>query len=196
MPIDKRPSHVIARETVNALAHELGLELRAQFVPFSQSRNAKPRAGQSAPWKSLNWRVTIERNGREILTCDYSQGVAHCPASKAPAARFPSNDDRQQAINLEIETGFVALPDYLGRPRVSKRPIPAPEIADVLASLAWDSDVLDYPNFESWAENFGYSPDSRAAESTYRQCLSHALALRAAIGDSALARLQAAAREM
>jgi hypothetical protein len=196
MPIDKRPSHEIARERVNMLAHELGLELRAQFVPFSQSRNAKPRAGQDKPWQSLNWRVTLERNGRPVLESDYSQGVAYCPASKAPAARFPINADRQRAIALEIESGRVAKPDFGGRPYQSRQAIPAPELADVLCSLVMDGEAIEYANFAQWADELGYSPDSISAESTYRECLAIGLALRSAIGESALAKLQDSAREM
>lgn len=194
MPIDKRPSHEIARERVNMLAHELGLDLKAAFVPFSQSRNAKPRAGAAQPWQSLNWKVTIERNGRPVLETDYSQGVGHCPASKAPASRF-DKWQRARAIGHEIETGRIAKAGF-GSTIYAGKPLPPPEIADILQSLALDSDVLDFPNFAQWADHFGYSEDSRSAESTYRDCLAHALALRSAIGDSALAKLRDAAGEM
>ena len=60
---------------------ELGLTVESVFVPFSQSRN------KDETRKSLNWRVTVKRNGRDVLTTDYSAGVAHChaKASKAPS---------------------------------------------------------------------------------------------------------------
>lgn len=194
MPLDKRPSHEIARETVNRLAHELGLEIGARFVPFSQSRHAKPRKGAAQPWQSLNWRIALSRNGRPVLECDYSQGVAHCPASRS--ARFPVNADRQRAIALEIESGRVAGVGIGGRAFETAKRIPPPDLADVLHSLAFDSSVLDYARFEDWADDYGYDTDSRSAESTYRECLAHALALRASIGESALAKLRDAAGEM
>lgn len=193
--MDKRPSHEIARETVSRLAHDLKLDMRAAFVPFSQSRNAKPRPGQEKPWRSLNWRVTLTRNGRDVLETDYSQGEAHCPAHKAPASRF-DKWQRSQAIALEIETGKIAHAFSGAKPSATSKPVPAPELADVLHSLAMDSDVLDCATFEEWAENLGYDPDSRSGEAIYRQCLAHALALRAAIGDKALSDLREAAAEM
>ena len=71
----------------------LGLTVESVFIPFSQSRNKNEKH------KSLNWRVTVKRNGRDVLTTDYSAGIIHCPsyaAKKAPygfvAARYRSRD--------------------------------------------------------------------------------------------------------
>lgn len=61
----------------------LGVTVESVFVPFSQSRSK----GQNMP--NLNWSVTVKRNGREVLTTDYSAGLAHAPGYKAKAA--PSN---------------------------------------------------------------------------------------------------------
>ncbi len=191
--MDKRPGYEIARETVNRMAHELGLEIKAEFVPFSQSANAKPAGGRVDPWQSLNWKVSLECKGRPVLESCYSQGIAHCPAHRAPATRF-DKWQRARAIALEIESGKIAL--GFNGPHLSARPIPAPEIADVLSALALDSSALDSATFADWASEHGYDTDSRSAESTYRQCLAIALALRAAIGESALARLRDAAGQM
>jgi hypothetical protein len=175
----------------------LGLEIACQFVPFSQSRNAKPRAGQEKPWRSLNWRVTLTRAGSSApgLTIDYSQGEGHAPASKARADRF-DKWQRSQAIALEIETGKIATAFSVGKPHATGKPVPAPEIADILHSLALESSAIDYAGFEDWAAEFGYDADSRSAESAYRECLAHALAFRALIGDSKLQELIEAANEM
>lgn len=67
---------------------------------------------------------------------------------------------------------------------------PPPSLLDVLYCLLSDSDVLNYPTFESWAENFGYETDSRKAETTYRQCLEIALQLKAMIGCQAMEELE------
>jgi hypothetical protein len=191
---DKRPAHEIARERVNMLAAELGLEIACQFVPFSQSRNAKPRAGSDKPWRSLNWRVTLSAKGREGLTLDYSQGEGYAPASKGN--RFPDKWSKAAAVAVEIETGRKAKPDFGGKPYPGREPIPAPDIADILHCVAMDSGVLDYATFEDWASEYGYETDSRSAESTYRECLAHALAFRAMIGDAKLQELIEAANEM
>nr|AYD75889.1 conserved hypothetical protein [Pseudo-nitzschia multiseries DNA virus] len=69
-----------AETVINALK----LTVEAEFVPFSASRNAENEH------KSLNWKVTIKRDGHDILTTDYSAGIAHCPgyAAKSVPARF------------------------------------------------------------------------------------------------------------
>lgn len=160
-------------------AEALGLSIDCAFVPFSQSRNAKEK------WQSLNWRVTLKRNGRDILETDYSQGIAHCPAYSIKGKYGQAN-----AIAIEIEKGRIAKKAFGdGRYFESRKPIAPPSLADVLSSLCMDSDVLNYANFEQWAKNFGYDPDSRKGEAIYRQCLEIALTLRAAIGDADLSEL-------
>jgi len=166
----------------------LGLTVESVFVPFSQSRNK----GEKHP--SLNWRVTILHNGREILTTDYSAGSAHCPSYK--------HNDRAETHHMiawECENGFKASgvrwgsrPEAYGATRGNVAQAIKPDSLAVLASLAMDSDVLEARGFEDWASNFGYDTDSRKAESIYRTCLEIALKLRHALGDSGLQTLRTA----
>jgi hypothetical protein len=44
-----------------------------------------------------------------------------------------------------------------------------PTANEVLYCLVSDSDCMDY-DFEEWAENMGYDPDSRKAEKTFNVC--------------------------
>jgi hypothetical protein len=60
-----------------------GITIKSEFVPFSKSRNASRADNNGKPWKSLNWKVTLQRGGRDILTTDYGAGVAHCPGYQA-----------------------------------------------------------------------------------------------------------------
>ena len=53
-----------------------------------------------------------------------------------------------------------------------------PENTDVLHCCLLDADVLDHPDFESWAGDFGYDIDSRSAEKIYKECLASALRFR------------------
>lgn len=185
-------------ETQESLAdciERLGLSIRAEFVPFSQSRNAKPDAKPSE--RSLNWRVTLVRrrdNGdarfSDILTTDYSAGIGHCPSYRQGMRWTLEN---AAAIESETEKGRRA-PAYRRSNPIGGKPI-MPDPVDVIASLALDSDVLDYSAFEQWAPEFGYDPDSRKAESTYRACLEIALRLRNGLGESDLAALRAAAAD-
>jgi hypothetical protein len=192
------------KSAIRELLATHGLTCKAEFVPYSQSDNAKPgKAGNGLdkPWPSLNWRVTVEKNGRAILTTPYSAGTAHTPASKLPPSR-----DREVLIAWEIENGYPGAHVRFDHPqggrgawtasrKLGSKPL-LPDAVDVFSSLALDSDVLDSPRFEDWASELGYDPDSRSAEAIYRTCLEHALALRAAIGEAALRELRDLANEL
>lgn len=160
-----------------------GYDMRAEFVPFSKSRNAKPDKGGEI-WRSLNWQVTLTRNGRDILTTDYSAGEAHCPSNKQGAQQTA---DYRARVDYELEHGKTAheYPYAI----VGGKPI-LPKLADVLSSLILDSSVLDAGGFEDWAGDFGYDTDSREAERIYRACLDLALKLRAGLGETELQRLR------
>jgi hypothetical protein len=217
------------KETLDRAAEiaALGLTVESRFVPFSQSRSKDESRA------TLNWRVTVKRHGRDVLTTDYSAGIAHCPgykASKAPSAFQPSDytthngkpyagstsarrratpvealsQYREAIAAAECESGVVMELDFFGRgsdnvfkvkktrrpdsERTAETPI-LPDTLDVLYSLHMESDVLNYATFADWAETYGYYSDSRSAESTYRACLEIALAWRAGLGESGMARL-------
>lgn len=82
-------SHIVA-----ALA-DLKLTVKSAFVPFSQSRNRdEKRDGRTV--YSLNWKVTLVRDGRDVLTTDYGAGIAHAPgyAETRPHSSFQAPDYR------------------------------------------------------------------------------------------------------
>jgi hypothetical protein len=165
----------------------LGLTVEAKFIPFSQSRNK----GEKSP--SLNWSVTVKRNGRDVLTCDYSAGAGHCPSYSvkvSPHWNRPARLWRDEVARFECESGFKArgFTSWGGFSPDRDKPI-LPDPMDVLYSLNSDSDILNYATFEDWAATFGYDPDSRSAEATYRACLEIGLKFRAALGDDGLAKL-------
>lgn len=175
------------RERIHATAKELGLSMAAVFVPWSQSRNK----GEKEP--SLNWRITLKRDGRDVLTTDYMAGSGHCPGYQRKDKYL-----KRELIVWECEhgrPGFVmeSAHQIVSAPR--GRGTIDLDFESVLSSLALDSDVLDHPTFELWAGDFGYDTDSRKAETIYRACLEIALALRNAIGEDGLARLREACRD-
>lgn len=173
------------QENIERTAAELGLTMETVFVPFSQSRN------KSDKHPSLNWKVTILRNGREVLTTDYMAGSGNCPGY--PNRYLGKMTVAEKAVvDAECETGMPcyfsnerqeAIPSYRATPIL-------PEFADVLYSLASEASAIDYATFEEWASDYGYDTDSRSAEKTYRACLEIALKLRSAIGDDGLAKLR------
>jgi len=179
-------------DLIAAIATRAGISMESAFVPFSQSRNAKP-GKDGKPWRSLNWRVTLKRGARLIVETDYAQGEAWAPASNWPAFYDYDKRIRANAIGDEIETGRIAKPDsYAGFLRTAK-PVPAPSIGDVLQSLARDSDVLDSAGFDDWVREFGYDTDSRAAEEIYRTCVDLALKLKSGLGEHLLSEVRLAA---
>lgn len=175
----------MAQDEMRAAVAELGLTMDAVFVPFSKSRNAASKD------PSLNWKITIKRNGREVLTTDYMQGSGHCPAYKTPD-RYA----KARMIAYECEHGVSAWLAPSSDTVLGRRGKPIlPEIGDVFYSLVIDAGAIDHATFEDWASDFGYDTDSRSAEATYRACLEIALKLRAALGDDGLNKLREAAQD-
>ncbi len=147
-----------------AYADTVGLTLTATFVPQSLSRNAQDRT------PSLNWRVTLIRKGRTPFTTDYMQGAGHIPgwSSLKGGSVYLNNYAREVA-----EKGRYSPQ---GPDSPSRRPLPAPSMADVLHCLLLDAEASELP-FEEWAGNFGFDTDSRKAERLYHECVATGRAL-------------------
>jgi hypothetical protein len=161
-----------------------GITVGAVFVPWSMSRNKGEKD------RSLNWLITLKRNGRDVLTTDYGAGIGRCPSYQQRFGKMTV--DEQAAIKYETEHGKA----YRGiGPGTSPRSGAAIllDSADVLHSLLLDASVLDAGGFENWAGDYGFDLDSRKAEKMYQACLEIALKLRAGLGDEGIARLNAAA---
>ena len=229
-----------SEETARAVSdwmNKHGVRVESVFVPWSQSRNRDEKETDwngkptNRPRYSLNWRVTIKRaywagaarnissaeHFREVVSLDYSSGIAHAPCYlQNPPRTNPEHAAYMKRLTAEIEQGFVTLkaptfydsgvrfkmqpdPQYKGQEQQQYRPkirVPIePGAVNVLACLAMDSHILDAGGFESWASELGYDPDSRSAEKIYRECLEQALKFRAGIGDSALDELRDATRD-
>lgn len=178
-----RPDYVVAAEELSALMERERLDIVATFIPFSQSRAKADRH------PSLNWCVTLQRQGRDantgeragpvhqITTTDYGAGSAHCPAYKrADLDKWA----KARAIAQECETGRACRNAYAKGAAIDPDPV------GVFSSLLLDASVLDASGFDEWASEYGYDTDSRKAEDTYRACLDIALKLRSALGDKVM----------
>lgn len=174
-------------EQIDNFIKTLNLNYSAIFIPQSSSRNAKEKNC------SINWSVSIGPNyGKDSIqrgiTTDYMQGIGHIPNYQKV---IPFNARRTLAVEK-----FEKLASEQGRfarsldPSVLSEKLPAPLLRDVLYSLVMDSDVINYSDFEEWAENFGYEADSRSAEKIYKDCMKTALELRSLIGNEALEQLR------
>lgn len=179
---------IAATEKIHAEMERQGISIVSVFVPWSQSRNFK--AGSTcANDRSLNWKVTIKKGDREILTTDYMAGIAHCPSYNDKDFGRPGymSINRDNALVEETEKGRA-----VGHITGMSGSTISPEIPSVIACLCSDADIIDTSSFEDWAANWGYDTDSRAAEATYRACLDTALKLRNGLGDAGFAALRTA----
>lgn len=164
----------------NEAIESLKLTVTSTFIPWSQSR----KAGEKYP--SLNWKITLLKAGKPILTTDYSAGCGH-----VPGYNFADNSiDHANMVKRVCETGKSRTILASGITFTGKPILPNP--TNVIYSLVIDSDVLNHPSFEEWAEDFGYDTDSRQAEKTYQACLQIALTLCNTIGDAGFSMLQEA----
>ena len=160
------------------------LPYSTEFVPFSKSRNRTEKLF------SLNWKVTLGR-----LTTDYSQGCGHCPAYKKWGYQ---SIVEVAAVQAECEIGY-AHKLAVGRenqPQSTYNRIPSPDLADVVSCYVLDASVLDHPDFESWAGEFGYDVDSRSAEKTYQACVKNSLAFRSMLRPGHFEKLQTLCQDM
>lgn len=58
-----------------------------------------------------------------------------------------------------------------------------PELAEVLYCLRSDCDVVNYGDFEDWADCMGYDTDSRRAERIYNACVDTSDAMEHLLGE-------------
>lgn len=163
------------------LLAELGLTVDAVFIPWSQSRNTKEKQ------PSLNWCVTLKKDGHPVLLTDYMAGSAYCPAySNRTLKRVhgSNSSDFALAIRQECETGREWKQYGHGKPIL-------PDTKQVIASLLLDaSSILNSAGLEDWCNEFGYDADSRKARKMFDTCMAHALAFRAAVGADKFQELQ------
>lgn len=177
---------------IEAIAAAAGLSVAVTFVPFSQSRNAKP--GAKCSERSLNWRASLSVNGRPpFLETDYQQGIGHSPAYVAAKGRITL--DAERAVIGETESGKRWRLGNMTGVYQTAQALPAPTVADIVSCLILDGGAIDHATFESWADEYGYDTDSRKAESIYRACLETGLKMRAALGEKVLSDLRDAAAE-
>jgi len=177
------------RERILTVCEELKITMDHEFVPWSKSRNKGEKT------RSLNWKVRLYKDAKNtllpFLEADYGAGIAHRPSHK----QGDRSQDHADAIKTETEHGYRASKSNPRAPLVGTSYRIVPDFANVMYSLALDGEAVNFPSFKEWASDFGYDPDSRSAEATYKACLDTGLKLRAALGDDGLRKLREAARD-
>lgn len=107
----------------------------------------------SKPWPHVAYTLALSLDGREFWRGPYKFGVGNF-GHTAGALRDPKDQAKQAASIAAVN------PDKYG-----------PTVARVLPSLLLDGSAhFDHQSFEDWAGDFGYDPDSRKAEATWKAC--------------------------
>lgn len=122
--------------------------------------------GQKEPSNEIKWRVTILKNNYNC-SFDYIQGLGYLKNFKKVSGREYTKDI-EQACKHTAATGISK------QVHTSKGPVcigvTKPDLLDVVHCLLLDSAVLEFSDFEEWANEYGYNTDSRKAEEIYERC--------------------------
>ena len=137
---------------------EMRITCEFEFIPWSKSRNSKEK------FPSFNYKATLKKNGKEVITTDYMMGCGHSPNYKQNNNSY----DYRKKLQEECERGVVVrLGGALGGILPTKIKI-VPEVRDVLYSLLMDK-LCANNEFEDFCADFGYDTDSRKAENIYNE---------------------------
>lgn len=148
-------------QSANDQLAALGLSLTSEHIPLRGSLDLKTTM--------VDFRVTVAYNGRGVIATEYHMGLGHCKATSKSKRPAPNLSRLTLDYFRCLESTLRGLPStFMDDIRWT---LPEPTLADVLSSLLLDSEVLGHPSFESWADEYGYDPDSRRAEATYRACM-------------------------
>lgn len=131
-------------------------------------------------WPCIAYIVCLSLNGREIWRGDYRLGVGHAKpfpayerATDSRRCDFTANEENlchawarkpyAQFTDKQLWADTAA--------KLAKFQKVAPKLEDVTHSLLGDgSAYFDAQQFEDWAADLGYDPDSRKAEATFKAC--------------------------
>lgn len=131
-------------------------------------------SGEKA-WPHIAYTVTLYHGEKKILATDYRLGVGHVDIKKG--------HPRSMILTGE-QSGFLS--SWQSRPhadfknkqlkaevaaKLARAQKVAPTLDCVLHSLLMDGDAyFSGERFEDWADNCGYSTDSRKAEEIFKAC--------------------------
>ncbi len=154
--------------TSTATAHrsDLSSALKALPIKLTAKHVALEKEGD---WYHDKWEVTIELEGR-TMTTSYSTGIGHRVAK-------PGIE--------KIWNGYSTPEGNMRDEKAAERGFSKPgkvDLADLVSSLILDSSALD-ADFEEWAGDLGFDPDSRKALATYLACQKSGTQTRRLLGE-------------
>lgn len=140
---------------------------------------------------SLVFRATVKVKKTGVVVYDdtYSLGAAHIPGYYDILRACNSSHNRLTLAGAKVLDEILATgkyPTVTGKHDVGfvTKPLPHPKHADIIYSLLMDSSADDHVNYESWAAEYGFDPDSIKGLRTYEACCQIGRALRTNLGAS------------
>ena len=158
------------------------LQMNAEYIPQDIDN---PLHKNVNAW--LRWKITLTNNNNS-MEIDYSQGLGYIPDFEYNNRTLSYND----YISQVLKTGKYKKGENRYRFSIYGKSfnLPEPNLLDVLNALVTDSEVLDHPNFESWADEFGYEIDSQKTKQIYHLCLSNALKFQYLVGAENISKIR------
>lgn len=174
--------------------HAACAELVPPLTELSQPIACSAKAiGDDRRWsdEASHFHVSLQRGAR-VFGFEYSKGSGHRAWKKL--ARF---HDAPGAVN-RAQPPSHWLSKYPPHERngnvrawiLRNSEAPPPTLAEIIECLDSDAGVLG-TTFEDWCADFGYDPDSRKAEASYRACDEQAKRMLAVLSREELATLAA-----
>jgi hypothetical protein len=135
----QRESFRLKREKT---CHNFGFTLVAEFVPWS-AMESKPRQIPPCPHtgRTLNWKVTLLRDGQEFLCTFVEDEVYSLPSCPWDWLDRPLTEEEANSIREESETGQWCD---------TGQPIAYSEGRTLLGLLLEAREMWDHGSFESW----------------------------------------------
>ncbi len=142
----------------------LGIAVQYKFLPKSHSRNREERM------LSINWLVTLKKCHTNVITLEYTQNILEHPLWRP----HPTQDE------YELIANSVEIGSFMGRQ------LTPPEELEFAHKLIEDTTVLNYADYEMWAEYMGYEEDSHEGRIIYNESIRIALIVRYYLGSELL----------
>lgn len=153
-------------ELVEKVLADAGVSVKIDFVPWKNGQE-----------KRLSYLVSFSGRGHSFTT-PYSMGIGHCHSCKHwNPVDYGCKDSifHHEKIEEELKTNRYKI---------------FPSLSDVLYCCLGDIRAIDLMEFEEWAKDLGYDPDSRSAEKIFRECESLSKKFRKILGAEVIEKLE------
>lgn len=174
------------KSQIASILADAGIAATFKHVPTTYDPRSKE-------WQHIAWSVEFSSPRGKFRT-SYNQGIGHLPKSMQPPFGKGMTVEQVERIRYSLSTG--KLPGSFSGAMLGNKPLPRPEVADVVGALISDASAADYATFEDWAADMGSDPDSREAEKTFNLCRNTALNLNRVFGPLVVEQLKPLTSEL